>query len=164
MWTWTPSLTGFWRWEVAGQENRSNYSRQRFVISAKRHAKFLYRSLYCWNWKPQSRQAQKFFLIAKCGFKFEADWVFIADMRRHPWTVLWPASAFWIWGLSARGQLPISRWLRRSRKAVSGNDLFTSSLQDQIPRKFLHPTRKPRMCIHQSDLRILWRMQKKVQY
>lgn len=69
--------------------------------------------------------------------------------RWHSWSVLWSASAIWIWRISARVQLLVSRRLCGQRKAVTWDNLSSSCIQDQISREFLFAQGQSRMCKHQ---------------
>lgn len=78
--------------------------------------------------------------------------------RWYPWTIHWSSKVIWIWRISPRGKLLVFGWLCGQRKAVLGNHLSFVSIQDQISRKFLSVARKPWVCKHQQNIRLLWWM------
>lgn len=83
--------------------------------------------------------------------------------RWHSWAVLRSAEAVWVRRLPSGGKLFVLRWLRGQRQAKLGNNMPSTSLQDQIPWELLLAERKPWMCLHQPYLRVLRRVQAQVQ-
>lgn len=84
-------------------------------------------------------------------------WIHLSlSCRWHPWSILWPTEALWIWGFPSREQLPVSGRLRGQREAVSGNHLSSAGLQNQVPRELLPPERKPWVCFNQQNIWLLW--------
>ena len=82
--------------------------------------------------------------------------------------------------LSTRVELSVPGRLCRSWQTIAGNHMSSAGVQselsesdvcvlssfvlDKISRKFLSPTRQSRMCIDQSYLRVLRRMQTTIQH
>lgn len=85
------------------------------------------------------------------------------NLRRHPRPVPRPAQTLRLRRISSRGQLPLSRRLRRPRKAANRSDLFIVRLQNQVSRELLLVERKPRVSEDQQVVRILRRVQDEVQ-
>lgn len=78
--------------------------------------------------------------------------------RWYSWTVHGSPSTIWVRRVPPGVQLPVPRGLCGPGEAVPGNHLSSSSLQDQIPGKFLPFARQPWKCQYKQNIRLLWWM------
>lgn len=78
--------------------------------------------------------------------------------RWYSWTVHGSPSTIWVRRVPPGVQLPVPRGLCGQGEAVPGNHLSSSSLQDQIPGKFLPFARQPWKCQYKQNIRLLWWM------
>ena len=86
------------------------------------------------------------------------------NLWRYPRPVLWPAALVWVWWFPSRIQLFVPWRLCGSREAVLGDHLPVVGIQNQVSWELLPSTWQPWVCLHQSDLWLLWRMQEALQH
>jgi hypothetical protein len=75
------------------------------------------------------------------------------NSRRYPWTISGFAKDFRLWRVPTIEKLSLPWRLCRSREAINRNNSTAFLLQNQIPFKFLPPSRKPRIS---RDKQALW--------
>ena len=85
-------------------------------------------------------------------------------MRRHPRPILRPTQTVRVRWLPTRSELHLLRRLRRQRQTVARNHLPAACIQNKVPRKLLFAQRQPRVRLNQQNLRLLRRVQEKVQH
>lgn len=86
------------------------------------------------------------------------------DLRRYPRPILRPPPPLRVRRLPPRSQLPLPRRLRRPRQAIARDHLPATRLQDQVPGELLRAARQPRVRVHQPHIRLLRRVQAKIQH